>query len=318
MQLADTIYVAGGDTLVGAAILRQLRARGFERVLGDSPDTPDVTVPGDVDWLFRREQPDFVFHAAGPAAGIGGNQRAPADLCVENMAANGALMTAAHRYRARRLLCLASSCCYPRDCPQPASPERLWSGPLEPTSAAYAAAKLAGIALCQAYRRQYGCDFIAAIPANPFGIGDDFDEEHGHVIGSLMAKMHAAKVQERDEVVVWGTGKPVREFIFADDLADACLFVMQHPEPPVVLNIGSGQSASIADLARLIADVVGFAGNIAFDASCPDGAPRKELDSRPLRAMGWRPPTALRDALARTYAWYCSMIEHQEVASARS
>jgi GDP-L-fucose synthase len=316
--LADTIYVAGAETLGGAAILRLLRARGFQRVLGDSPDAPNATDARQVDLFFRANRPAYVFHAAGPAAGIAGNQRAPADLCAENLAANVALLDAANRHRTRRLLYLASSCCYPRNCPQPPSPEHLWTGPLEPTSEAYAAAKLAGIALCQAYRRQYGCDFLAAIPANPFGIGDDFDAEHGHVVASLMARIHAAKVRDDEELVVWGSGRPVREFIFADDLADACLFVMQHPGPPALLNIGSGESVSIAELARLMADVVGFAGTIVFDESRPDGAPRKVLDSRPLHALGWRPLTSLRDALARTYDWYCSSIEQGEVACARS
>ncbi len=302
MELTDTIYVAGGDTLAGAAILRQLHARGYQRVLGDVCDVPDVTNSHELNQFFHRERPAYVFHATGPSAGIAGNQQQPADLCSINLAANVALLQAAQRHSVRRLLYLASSCCYPRDCPQPASIEHLWSGRLEPTCEAYATAKLSGIALCKAYRRQYGCDFITVIPANPFGPCDDFDPRHGHVIGSLIAKMHAAKSEDRDDVTVWGTGEGVREFIFADDLADACLLVMQHPHSPAVLNAGSGQCVAIAGLALLIAEVVGYSGRIVFDARRPDGAPRKELDSRPLRGMGWQPPTPLRDALEETYA----------------
>ena len=305
----QVIYVAGSETLIGAAIVRRLRKAGYRRVLEDGPAGPALSESAQVDEFFARHRPTIVFHAAGGCGGIGANQLRPADLCRDNLAVTVNLLAAAHRHGARRLLYLASSCCYPRNAPQPSAPEHLWTGPLEPTSEAYAAAKLAGIALCRSYRQQYDDDFRVAVPANPFGPGDDMDEQHAHVISSLIVRMHAAKLASEPEVAVWGTGTPRREFLFVDDLADACLFIMNQPHVPPIVNVGSGESVAIAELARLVADVVGYRGTLVFDASRPDGAPRKELDSSAVHGLGWQASTPLPKALAATYAWFLATQE---------
>jgi GDP-L-fucose synthase len=300
----QVIFVAGGTTLVGAALVRCLRRRKYPRVLGDEIGSPDLADRRQVDEFFAQHRPAYVFHAAGDSGGIRANQLRPAELCRDNLAATVHVLAAAHRQGVRRLLYLASSCCYPRNASQPSAPEHLWTGPLEPTSEAYAAAKLAGIALCRSYCQQYEDDFRVAIPANPFGPGDEMDERQAHVISSLIMRMHAAKLENAPQVIVWGTGTPRREFLFADDLADACVFVMNQPHAPAILNLGSGESLTIGELAQLIADVVGYRGQLVFDASQPDGAPRKELDSSALHALGWQASTPLPKALAATYAWF--------------
>jgi GDP-L-fucose synthase len=304
MERHQNIYVAGSQTLVGAALVRRLRREGYRRVLEDGPAGPDLADRRQVHDFFDAHRPTYVFHAAGECGGIRANQMQPADLCRDNLAVTVNLLAAAHDHGVRRLLYVASSCCYPRNAPQPSAPEHLWTGPLEPTSEAYAAAKLAGIALCRAYRQQHGNDFLAAIPANPFGPGDNLDDRQAHVISSLIVRMHAAKIEAAPQVTVWGTGAPRREFLFADDLADACVFVMNQPHVPAIVNLGGGESLTIGELAQLVADVVGYRGRIVFDASQPDGAPRKELDSSALHELGWRPSTPLPKALAATYAWY--------------
>lgn len=304
MQKSATIYVAGATTLAGAALVRQLHRQGYCQVIGDEADAPDVRDRRDVETFFRRFRPAYVFHAAGLSGGIRANQESPADLCADNLAAALHVIEAAHRHGVERLLYLASSCCYPKHAAQPMTTDVLWAGGLEPTSRAYAAAKLAGIALCQAYRDQHGHDFRVGIPATVFGPGDHFDEGGGHVIPSLMARLHAAREQGLAEVAVWGTGAPRREFIFADDLAAACIVALQRSDAPALLNLGSGQTVSIAELAKLIAEVVQYPGRIVFDAGRPDGALRKELCSAPLRALGWRPATTLREGLVAAYRSY--------------
>jgi GDP-L-fucose synthase len=304
VEHGQVIYVAGSDTLIGAALIRRLCEMGYRRVVEDASGKLDLADPRQVEEFFHYHRPALVFHAAGGCGGIRANQLRPADLCRDNMTVTVNLLAAAHRHGVRRLLYLASSCCYPRNAPQPSAPEHLWTGPLEPTSEAYAAAKLAGIALCRSYRQQYDHDFRVAIPANPFGPGDEFDERQAHVISSLIARMHAAKVANNPEVMVWGTGSPRREFLFADDLADGCIFLMHQPRVPAIINVGSGDSTTIAELARLIADVVGYRGRLIFDPSQPDGVPRKELDSSVLHGLGWQASTPLPEALAATYSWY--------------
>ncbi len=309
MQQHDTVYVAGGETLIGAACLRRLRQAGFRRVCafgsnGSSRESqgPDLLDRQQVDDFFRRQRPEYVIHAAGVMGGIGANCASPADLCAENLAVNLHLIEAARRHGVKRLLYLASSCCYPRDAAQPLAPESLWTGPLEPTSQAYAAAKLAGIALCDACRLQDGCDFIAGVPATVFGPGDLADEHHGHVIPALLRKFLKARAQRNPEIEIFGSGAAVREFIAADDLAGACLRVMQSDNPPPLVNLGSGQSLSIAQLVELLVEISGYRGRIRFDTSRPDGALRKELDSTWLFETGWRPSKSLRDWLAATYS----------------
>jgi GDP-L-fucose synthase len=295
------IYVAGGQTLIGAAILRRLPEHGFHNVCDLGDCEPDCTSAVEVNAFFDVEEPEYVFVAAGQSGGIAANRRRPAELIRDNLLVALNVIHAAHRYRVAKLLYLASSCAYPRLCPQPISEDRLMTGPLEPTNAAYATAKLAGIELCRAYRQQHDSNFIVGIPANAFGPGDDYSPEDSHVIGALIRRFHEAKCSGAPAVSVWGTGEPRREFIFADDLADACLLVMHSYEETEPINLGTGQDLSIRELAEMIREVVGYDGRLEFDASKPDGMPRKALDGRRLAALGWTPRTSLREGLARTY-----------------
>src|SRR5688572_6975029 len=252
---------------MGSALMGWLRSCRFRRVLGDAHHAPDLNCRDSVQSFFAEHEPEFVFHAAGRSGGIHANQTCPADLCRDNLTVTVNLLDAAHRFGVRRLLYLASACCYPRNAPQPLSVDSLWSGPLERTNEAYAAAKLAGIALVRAYRQQHGCDFIAGIPTNIFGPGDDFDPQAGHVIASLMARMHEAHESGEPSFTLWGTGRPVREFLYVDDLADACLHVMRHARDIDVINLAGGPSLSIAELAGRIRRVVGYQGGLEFDLS---------------------------------------------------
>lgn len=304
MNLNSRIYIAGSDTLVGLAITRALCAQGYRHVITDTPGERDA-----LECIFAEHQPEYVFHAAGRCGGIRANQSFPADLCQDNLQVTSRLLDAAHRYGVRRLLYLASACCYPRNAPQPLAVESLWSGPLEPTNEAYATAKLAGIALCRAYRQQYGCDFVVGIPTNAFGPGDDFDPDDGHVIASLMARLHEAKELDEPRVTIWGSGKPVRQFLYVDDLADACLHVMRLEPGVELINLAGGESLSIAELATKIRDVVGYHGRLDFDLSRPDGMPLKSLDGGPLAATGWSTGTQFDVALAATYEWYLSVAQ---------
>jgi GDP-L-fucose synthase len=262
---------------------------------------PDLTDAGTVEAFFRRYQPRYVFHAGGRAGGINANAKYPADLCDDNLRATVNVIRAAHRHGVAKLLYLASSCTYPRLCRQPMREADLWGGFLEPTNQAYAAAKLAGIALCQAYRQQYGSDFIVGIATNCFGIGDDFSLEDSHVVAALIRRFHEAKRRGDRLVVVWGSGTPRREFLFADDLAEACILVMQKYSDRDPINLGGGQDVSIRELAETIRRVVGFSGELEFDTSQPDGMPFKSLDASKLLSLGWRPRVAFEDALVQTY-----------------
>ena len=296
------IYVAGGQTLIGSALLRHLASQGYSNVVGAPPDEPNLCSAAAVDEFFRRTRPRYVIFAAGKSGGIQANRSFPADLMLDNLLSACHVVDAAHRYGAKKLLYLASSCSYPKLCPQPMAVESLWSGPVEPTNDAYATAKLAGITLCQAYARQHGDNFICSIPANAFGIEDDFSPEGGHVIPALIGKLHRAKVESQPSVTIWGTGTPRREFIFADDLADACLFVMrEYSDTQTPLNLGCGEDLSIRETAERIRDVVGYRGELDFDSTKPDGMPLKSLDSTRLIQLGWRSRTSIIDALTKTY-----------------
>ncbi len=306
MEKGACIYVAGAETLIGAALVRRLRAQGYTGVLG-LDDAPDPADAAGVEAFFARQRPAYVFVAAGKSGGIAANQKRPASLMLDNLRVNANLIDAAHRHGAAKLLYLASSCSYPKHAPQPMHPRSLMTGPLEPTNEAYAVAKIAGLVLCQAYRREYGANFIVGIPANAFGPGDDFHPEEAHVIAALMRRMHAARLSGAPAVEVWGTGTPRREFVFADDLADACIFVMDRYDGEEPINLGGGEEVSIIALARMVQEVVGYAGALRLDTSRPDGMPLKALDSSRLAAMGWRPQTPFRRALEATYAWY---LEH--------
>ncbi|MGL4552069.1 MAG: GDP-L-fucose synthase family protein [Gemmataceae bacterium] len=295
------VYVAGRDTLLGSALVAALDRGGFTAVLDDEPD---LAFPGTADAFFDDARPEYVFLADGLSGGIEYNRRHPATLMQDNLAAITNVLSAAQRYGVRRLLYLGSSCMYPRDAAQPMAVGALGGGPVEPTSAAYATAKYAGVVLCDAYRREFGCDFVTAVPANAFGPGDDFSAVGGHVIPALIRRAHDAKVRGERELAVWGSGRPVRDFLYAPDAADALVFLMgRHPgDGPV--NVGTGAGVSVADLARLVCDAVGYAGRLRFDPSRPDGQPVKVLDCGPLTRLGWRPATPLRAALEETYHWF--------------
>lgn len=298
------VLVAGARTLIGSALVRRLRRHGFRRVLGGPSDFTDQRR---VERWFARHHPQYVFVAAGRSGGIGLNQSRPADLMRDNLLSACHVITAAHRFGVARLLYLASSCSYPKAAPQPLAEPSLLTGALEPTSAAYALAKISGIGLCEAYQRQHGAWFVPAIPADAFGVGDDFDPAQSHVIAALIRKMHDAKLAGAPHVELWGTGSPRREFIFADDLADACVWVMERASEPSLINLGGGSDLSIREVAEAIQQVVGYTGALRFDHSKADGAPRKRLESSQLLSLGWRPATALTDALTQTYRWF---LEH--------
>ena len=302
MRKDSRIYVAGSDTLVGRAICGQLTVSGYSTIAEDRDGVQDPADSSLTERFFSEFRPEFVFMAAGESGGIRANQRYPADLMIDNLRVITSVLAAAHRFGVKRLVYLASSCCYPRECTQPMAVDSLMSGPLEPTNQAYASAKLAGIALCLAYRHQYGAQFATAIPANPFGPGDDFDADNSHVVSALILKMHEARVHGAQSVTVWGTGSPEREFIYVDDLADACLFLMNHYDEATPINIGVPSfRASIKELAEMIREAVGYKGSIDFDSNHPDGMPRKILDSEPLRRLGWSAKTSFPAALRATY-----------------
>ena len=307
MRPESRIYVAGGRTMIGRAIVRRLVAAGFRPVASDDePDSADLAA---VERFFDRHRPEYVFVAAGRTAGIGGNLAHPADLMTDNLLVAAHLIPAAARQKVAKLLYLASSCIYPKQERHPLQTSALWSGPLEPTSAAYATAKLAGVALCDAYRRQHGLPFVSGIAADAYGPGDDFTPENSHVVGALLRRFDEAARSRAASVDVWGSGRPRREFIYVDDLADAAIFAMTMYDGAAPINLGTGVDTSIADLAREVAAVVGYEGEIRFDSSRPDGMPFKSLDSSLLHGLGWRPSWTLRRGLEETYRWYRSKTE---------
>lgn len=304
MKQNSKVFVAGGNTLIGAAIVRQIEGHENLELVGHGDAEPNLTQATDVDQFFADVQPDYVFLTAGESGGILANQRYPAQLMLNNLLVECHVIESAHRHNVTKLLYLASSCSYPKLASQPMSVEALLTGPLEPTNEAYAVAKIAGIKLCQAYHQQYGSNFICGIPANSFGIGDDFSLENSHVVPALLRKMHQSKLDETPTVEIWGTGTPKREFVYVDDLAEACLFLMQHYDQPLPINIGGGVDVSIRELAITIQQVVGYSGELRFDQSKPDGMPLKALDATALLEMGWKPKTSLTNALAETYDWF--------------
>lgn len=313
MEKDAKIYVAGGQTLIGSAILRQLKQQGYSNLAADAEE-PDLTDAVQVKTFFTTHKPEYVFVAAGKSGGIAANQKYPATLILDNLLVASHIIHQSYCDRVKKLLYLASSCSYPKYAPQPMHVDALWTGELEPTNQSYAVAKLAGIQLCQAYRQQYGVNFITGIPANAFGIGDDFDLEDSHVIPALIRRLHEAKENRTSKVEIWGTGTPRREFIFADDLADACIFAMREYDRPQPLNLGGGKDLSIRQLAELIQSVVGYQGELSFDPTKPDGMPLKALDASGIKAMGWQPQTSMRDAITATYKYF--LHSNREVAVA--
>jgi GDP-L-fucose synthase len=304
MDSGASIYIADNHGLIGSSLREKLKEKGFRNILSDPPGSLSLADFREVETVFSRTRPEFVFLVGGHSGGISANQQFPADLMLDNLLVNCHLIESARRYGTQKLLYLASSCAYPRFTEQPMRVESLMTGKLEPTNEPYAVAKLAGIYLGRAYRQQFKVNFITAIPANVFGPGDDFSEENSHVIGALMRRMHEAKVSGQAEVLIWGSGLPRREFIFSEDAADGCIFLMNNYNGDEPINLGVGFDCSIREIAEMVKDVVGYSGELTFDASKPDGMPAKLLDSSSLRDMGWSPKTSLRDGLATTYQWF--------------
>ncbi len=306
------IYVAGHHGLVGSAIVRRLTEAGYRNVLTATRDQVDLRDQAAVNYWFKANRPEYVFLVAGTVGGIMANSTRPAEFIYDNMMIHATVVHAAHVFNATRLLYLGSSCIYPRLSPQPMTEEMLLTGALEPTNEAYAIAKIAGIKLCQAYRAQYGCDFISAMPTNLYGPGDNFDLTSSHVLPALMRKFHEAKVRGDRTVTLWGTGTPRREFLHVDDLADACVFLMQHYNDAGHINVGTGTDLSIRELAEAVRRVVYPNAEIAWDATKPDGMPRKLLDVSRLHALGWTHRIELDEGIASTYRWF---VEHQDAAT---
>lgn len=307
------VFVAGHKGMVGGAIARRLASEQCDVLTADRR-TLDLTRQADVEAWFQREKPQAVFLAAARVGGIRANATYPVDFLADNLAIQNNVITAAHASGVEKLLFLGSSCIYPKLAPQPIPETALLTGPLEPSNEWYAIAKITGIKLAQAYRRQYGADFISAMPSNLYGPGDNFHPENSHVPAALMSRFHAAKEARAPEVVVWGTGAPLREFLYVDDLADACIHLMQVYSGDSHINVGTGEDISIADFARLIAGIVGYEGRIVFDTTRPDGTPRKLLDVSRLAGLGWKAPTTLEDGLAKYYAWYLANIHNLRAA----
>jgi len=306
MDKQSRIYIAGHRGLAGSAILRRLESAGFGNLVTRTRDELDLRDQAAVYRFFEEQQPEYVFLAAAKVGGILANSTYPADFIRDNLQIQTNVIDAAHRSGAKKLLFLGSSCIYPKHSPQPMKEKHLLTGPLEPTNEWYAIAKIAGIKMAQAYRRQYGFNAISLMPTNLYGPGDNFDLETSHALPALIRKFHEAKIQKKQRVVVWGTGEPRREFMHADDLADAALYLMQNYDDEEIINVGVGEDISIRELAELIRDVVGYVGAVVFDKSKPDGAPRKLLDVSRLHDMGWRAKISLRDGIEQTYAWFLS------------
>ena len=311
MTPQSRVFVAGHRGLVGSAVLRRLDALGYANVLTASRDQLDLRDQAAVNYWFRANRPEYVLLVAGTVGGIMANQSRPAEFIFDNMMIHATVVHASHLFGVKKLLYLGSSCIYPRECPQPMTEAMLLSGPLEPTNEPYAVAKIAGIKLCEAYRAQHGCDFISAMPTNLYGPQDNFDLASSHVLPALMRKFHDAKLDGRRDVPVWGSGRPRREFLHVDDLADACVFLMHHYDEAGHINVGTGEDLSIRELAEMVRDVVYPDAAIVFDPSKPDGSPCKRLDVSRIHALGWKHRIDLPDGIRSTYEWF---LAHQDTA----
>ena len=296
--------------MVGSAIKRKLEKEGFTNLVFKTSSELDLRDHTSVKAFFEAEKPEYVFLAAARVGGILANSQYKADFLYDNLMIQNHVIHESYKAGVKKLLFLGSSCIYPRDCPQPMKEEYLLTGPLEETNDAYAIAKIAGIKMCQAYRQQYGCDFISAMPTNLYGPNDNYDLEKSHVLPALIRKFHEAKVEAKPTVSIWGTGSPLREFLHADDLADACLFLMENYSEPEHVNVGSSKEISIKDLALLIKEKVGFAGELVFDASKPDGTPRKLMDNSKIHGLGWQPRISLDEGLGRTIEEYAESLSN--------
>jgi GDP-L-fucose synthase len=304
MNKGEKIFVAGSTGLVGSALIRHLEQEGFHDLPRRGRSQLDLADEHAVQNFFAQEKPAIVIFAAAKVGGIKANNDFPVEFLLDNLRIQNNVIHAAHEAGVRKLLFLGSSCIYPKFAPQPIPETALLSGPLEPTNEAYAIAKIAGIKLCQAFSREYGANFISAMPTNLYGSNDNFDLETSHVLAALLRKAHEAKTRKARELIVWGSGKPLREFLHVNDLASACLFLLEEYDSPEIINVGCGEDISIRKLAELICDVVGFDGELAWDTTKPDGTPRKLLDITKLRNLGWQPTIPLREGIAQTYDWF--------------
>jgi len=302
------IYVAGHTGMVGSAIVRCLKQNGYNNLILRTHKELDLTNQAECEKFFEEERPEYVFLAAAKVGGILANDTYPADFIMENMLIECNVIRSAFKNKVKKLMFFGSSCIYPKLCPQPIKEEYLLTGPLEPTNEAYALAKISGIKMCQAYNKQYGTRYISVMPANLYGINDTFDSFKSHVIPSMMVKFQRAKLENRPFVELWGTGKPLREFLYVDDMAEACLYLMENYEGSELVNIGSGKEISIKELAEIIRDVVGYQGEIVFDTTKPDGTPRRVLDNSKITSTGWKPKVDLREGIRREYEYYKNFI----------
>lgn len=314
MHRSAKIYVAGHRGLVGSAILRALDKQGYPHIITRTKAELDLRDASAVYQFFEQEKPDYVFLAAAKVGGIVANDTYPADFIRDNLMIQTNIIEAAHRHQVQKLLFLGSTCIYPKLAPQPLKEQYLLTGELEATNEAYAIAKIAGIKMCQAYNRQYGTRFISAMPTNLYGPNDDFDLQSSHVLPALLRKISEAKEQNKEVVEIWGSGNPRREFLYVDDMADACIFLMRFYEENDIINIGVGEDVSIRDLAVLISEVVGYSGQFIFNTERPDGTPRKLVEVSRLQALGWKADTSLKTGVQATYSWYK---QHRSVEAIR-
>jgi GDP-L-fucose synthase len=309
MQLTDKIYVAGHRGLVGSTIVRSLMEEGFTNIITRTSAELDLRDQEKVRSFFESEKPQYVFLAAARVGGIWANNAYPAEFVYDNLSLQNNIIHQSHLNGVKKLLFLGSSCIYPKNAPQPIKEDYLLTGILETTNEWYAIAKIAGIKMCQAYARQYGCDFISVMPTNLYGPGDNYDLQNSHVLPALIRKFHEAKMNNQDSVTVWGTGNPCREFLYVEDLAKACLFLMRNYKSTEIINVGVGADNTIAEMASMIKDIVGFSGEIIFDHSKPDGTPRKLLDVSKINKLGWHAEVSLMQGLQKTYQDFCSKYE---------
>ena len=310
----DKVYVAGHRGLAGSAILRRLKAGGYRNIIARTHSELDLTSQQAVNEFFAMERPDNVFIAAGKVGGIYANNRYPAEFIYQNLMIEANIIHSAHKFQVKKLVFLGSSCIYPKHAPQPMKEEHLLTGKLEPTNEPYAIAKIAGIKMCEAYNRQYGTNFLSVMPTNLYGPSDNYDLQNSHVLPALIRKMHEAKERGDKEIMVWGTGTPRREFLYSDDLADACIFLMERfnaSDLDEFINIGVGHDATIREIAEVVAEVVQFTGRLVFDTSKPDGMPLKLMDVSRLAALGWHAKIGMKEGLARAYRDYLSTVNHK-------
>jgi GDP-L-fucose synthase len=305
MNKTAKIFIAGHRGLVGSALVRQLENEGYTNLIVRTHAELDLTNQAAVNFFFEHEQPEYIFLAAAKVGGIHANSTYPAEFAYNNLQIQNNVVHASWKHGVKKLLFLGSSCIYPKLAPQPMKEDSLLSSQLEPTNKAYAIAKIAGIVMCQSFNQQYGTSYISAMPTNLYGINDNYHPENSHVLPALIRRFHEAKLRGDNSVVIWGTGKPKREFLYADDLADACIFLMQNHDDSEIVNIGSGQEVAIGALAQIVKDVVGFEGTLEFDTSKPNGTPRKLLDCSKLENLGWKPKVNLREGIRRAYEDFC-------------